>query len=229
MRICFSSKFMITFVDMRRFTYILTGCLLLLSIESKAQFHTIKIKENLYKIDRTKSENNKEGVSPKIKGRIDTVTTRNLKDTSSVMVTKERIGEVPVFAYPLRKIKVTSSFGYRKDPFTGKKLLHNGLDLRARNEEVYAMLHGKVIRTGEDRRSGKYVILQHGNIQISYCHLSKIMVKVGTLVNPGKVVAISGSTGRSSGPHLHLTLRVKGEIIDPSILLGLLKKSCKEV
>ena len=202
---------------------------MLLSVESKAQFHTIEIKENLYKIERAKSRKNKEEVLPQIKGKIDTVTTRNLKDTSCVMAQKERIGEIPLFAYPLKQIKVTSSFGYRKDPFTGKKRLHNGLDLRARNEEVYAMLHGKVIKTGEDRRSGKYVILQHGNIQISYCHLSKILVPAGTSVNPRMVVAISGSTGRSSGPHLHLTLRVKGEIIDPSILLGLLKKSCKEV
>ena len=201
---------------------------MLLSVESKAQFHTIEIKENLYKIERAKSRNNKE-VLPLIKGKIDTVTTRNLKDTSCVIAQKERIGEVPFFAYPLKQIKVTSSFGYRKDPFTGKKRLHNGLDLRARNEEVYAMLYGKVIKTGEDRRSGKYVILQHGNIQISYCHLSKIMVKAGTLVKPGKVVAISGSTGRSSGPHLHLTLRVNGEILDPSILLGLLNKTFKEI
>ena len=220
---------MITFAAMRIFTYILTGCLMLLSVDSKAQFNTIEIKENLYKIERAKSRNNKDEVRAQIKGRIDSVTTRNLKDTSSVMAQKKRIGEVPFFAYPLKQIKVTSSFGYRKDPFTGKKRLHNGLDLRARNEEVYAMLHGKVIKTGEDRKSGKYVILQHGNIQISYCHLSKILVPTGTSVNPRMVVAISGSTGRSSGPHLHLTLRVKGEIIDPSILLGLLKKSCKEV
>ena len=145
-------------------------------------------------------------------------------DTSSIMAQKERIGEEPVFAYPLKQIKVTSSFGYRKDPFTGKTRLHNGLDLRARNEEVYAMLHGKVIKTGEDRRSGKYVILQHGNIQISYCHLSKILVRTGTLVNPGKVVAISGSTGRSSGPHLHITARFKGESVNPSIILSYFSK-----
>ncbi len=193
---------------------------MLLTVESKAQFHTIEIKENLYKIERTKSGNNKEDVRPQIQGRIDSVTTQNLKDTSSVMVQKERIGEVPFFAYPLKQIKVTSSFGYRKDPFTGKKRLHNGLDLRARNEEVYAMLHGKVIKTGEDRRSGKYVILQHGNIQISYCHLSKILVPAGTSVNPGKVVAISGSTGRSSGPHLHITARFKGESVNPEIILS---------
>ena len=220
---------MITFAAMRRFIYIFTSCLMLLSVESKAQFHTIEIKENLYKIERTKSEKNKEDVRLQIKGRIDSVTTQNLKDTSCVMVQKERIGEVPFFAYPLKQIKVTSSFGYRKDPFTGKKRLHNGLDLRARNEEVYAMLHGKVIKTGEDQRSGKYVILQHGNIQISYCHLSKIIVKTGANVNPGKVVAISGSTGRSSGPHLHMTLRVNGEIINPTILLSLLRKSCNKV
>ena len=220
---------MFTFAAMRRFTYILTGCLMLLSVDSKAQFHTIEIKENLYKIERTKSENNKEDVRPQIKGRIDSVTTQNLEDTSCVMVQKERIGEVPFFAYPLKQIQVTSSFGYRKDPFTGKKRLHNGLDLRARNEEVYAMLHGKVIKTGEDRRSGKYVILQHGNIQISYCHLSKILVPVGTSVDPGKVVAISGSTGRSSGPHLHITAKLKNEYINPYLLLEYAKRLIEDL
>ena len=73
---------------------------MLLSVESKAQFHTIEIKEKLYKIERAKSRNNKEEVLPQIKGKIDTVTTRNLKDTSCVMAQKERIGEVPFFAYP---------------------------------------------------------------------------------------------------------------------------------
>lgn len=224
MRMSFSSKFMITFADMRRFAYILTGCLVLLTVELKAQFHTIEIKENLYKIERTKSENEKEDIRPKTKEKIDYFTTQNPKDTSNINAQKERIGEEPVFAYPLKQIKVTSSFGYRKDPFTGKTRLHNGLDLRARNEEVYAMLHGKVIKTGEDRQSGKYVILQHGNIQISYCHLSKILVRTGTLVNPGTVVAISGSTGRSSGPHLHITARFKGKSVNPAIILSYFSK-----
>ena len=214
---------------MKPILYILAGCFLLFSSESKAQFNTVGFKEKLCKITINDAQRTKEEIENGTKGINDSIALQKLDGTLKTVEQEERIGEVPLFAYPLKKIKVTSSFGYRKDPFTGKKRLHNGLDLRARNEEVYAMLQGEVIKTGEDKTSGKYVILKHGNIQISYCHLSKILVKAETVVYPGKTVAISGSTGRSSGPHLHLTLRVNGEIIDPSILLGLLKKSCKEV
>lgn len=215
---------MITFANMGRFTNIIIGCLMLLfSQESRAQFHTIKIERNLHKIEKVEAEKSKLNIRPITKGSIDSVATSNFKDVSDVMVQKERVDEVPFFAYPLKQIKVTSSFGYRKDPFTGKKRLHNGLDLRARNEEVYAMLHGKVIKTGEDKRSGKYIILQHGNIQISFCHLSKVLIRSGSNVFPGMNIGISGMTGRSSGPHLHITCKYKGELVDPMIIIHYFK------
>ena len=110
-------------------------------------------------------------------------------------------------SYPLKKIIVTSPYGRRKDPFTGKRRSHNGLDLRARNEEVYAMMPGKVVKVSSDKRSGKYVTIRHGDYIVSYCHLSKALVKKGVKVLPGEVVAISGNTGRSTGPHLHITTK----------------------
>ena len=122
-------------------------------------------------------------------------------------------------AYPLRNIKVNSPYGYRTDPITGKRKFHNGIDLQARNEEAFAMFDGVVSKVGQDKTSGKYVIIQHGNIRISYCHLSQVLTAKGTLVRPGDIIAITGSTGRSTGPHLHLTCKFKGKAIDPSILL----------
>lgn len=80
-------------------------------------------------------------------------------------------------SYPLKEIIVTSPYGQRKDPFTGKRNNHNGLDLRARNEEVYAMMPGEVVKVSSDKRSGKYVTIRHDNYTISYCHLSKALVK----------------------------------------------------
>ena len=79
-------------------------------------------------------------------------------------------------SYPLKHVKVNSPFGTRRDPFTGAKASHNGLDLKAYYEEVYAMFDGKVKKVGADPRSGNYVVLQHGEYTISYCHLSKVRV-----------------------------------------------------
>lgn len=122
-------------------------------------------------------------------------------------------------SYPLKSVRVNSPYGIRHDPFTGSKVLHNGLDLRAYYENVYAMFDGKVQKTGSDGRSGNYVVIAHGVYMVSYCHLSKVLVAQGDEVLAGDVIGISGNTGRSTGPHLHLTCRHKGEQTDPYTLL----------
>ena len=122
-------------------------------------------------------------------------------------------------SYPLKGIKVNSSYGSRKDPFTGQKSTHSGLDLQAYYEDVYAMFDGQVMKIGSDSRSGNYIVLQHGEYTISYCHLSKVTASEGENVLAGDVVGISGSTGRSTGPHLHLTCKYQGKVTDPYPLL----------
>lgn len=123
------------------------------------------------------------------------------------------------YSLPLDDIHVTSAYGSRKDPFTGKRSEHSGLDLRARNSRVYAMMDGTVTRTGQDRKSGIYVTIQHDGYSVSYCHLSKVMVKKGKEVKAGETVAISGNSGRSTGPHLHVTYRVDGKTENPAYLI----------
>ena len=131
-------------------------------------------------------------------------------------------------SYPLQHIKVTSPYGNRKDPFTGKKAFHSGIDLKARNEEVLSMFDGYVEQIGEDSRSGRYVVLRHGDYQVSYCHLSKVTAYEGEELLAGDAVGITGSTGRSTGEHLHITLRYKGERQNPYILLTRIQKVRKE-
>lgn len=126
-------------------------------------------------------------------------------------------------SYPLKSIKVNSSFGVRKDPFTGKKSTHSGLDLQARYEEVYSMFDGSIEKIGSDSRSGNYVILRHGSYTVSYCHMSRVTVKEGDEVIAGDPVGISGNSGRSTGPHLHITCKYKGETRDPYTLLVYIK------
>lgn len=128
-------------------------------------------------------------------------------------------------SFPLQNIKVNSFYGSRVDPFTGKCKQHKGLDLRARYEEVLSMFDGSVKRTGYDKGSGKYVVLQHGDWTISYCHLSEIWVTPQQKLLAGDPIGISGTTGRSTGPHLHISCRLKGQLEDPYNLLLYVKET----
>lgn len=124
---------------------------------------------------------------------------------------------------PLKgKLHITSKFGQRRNPF-GKKSseFHSGIDLSAKaGTPIYAMLPGEVALIGYDPRSGNYIKLRHGSFTVSYCHLiRKPNIPIGSKVLPGQTVAHVGSTGRSTGPHLHITLKRNGRVIDPAILL----------
>lgn len=127
-------------------------------------------------------------------------------------------------SYPLKSIKVTSRFGARKDPFSGDRSVHSGLDLQAIYEDVYSMFDGQVEKVGNDSRSGHYIIIRHGEYTISYCHLSRVSVREGDNLIAGDIVGISGNTGRSTGPHLHITCRYKGNVADPYTLLLYIKE-----
>jgi murein DD-endopeptidase len=128
-------------------------------------------------------------------------------------------------SYPLDKIVVTSPFGVRADPFSGKRSQHKGLDVRADHVQVYAMMYGEVIKVGFDKRSGNYVSIRHGDYTVTYCHLSQPLVRKGAVVMPGEVVAISGDTGRSTAPHLHISVRRGGEYLNPAILLDVIRRT----
>ena len=153
------------------------------------------------------------------------------KDDSSTKVGKSKaecpdkwIRQYLSVSYPLDRMVVNSTYGWRRDPFTDKQSLHNGMDFHARSNEVYAMMEGEVMKVGYDKRSGNYVTIRHGNYTVSYCHLSKALVRKGTIVKPGEVVAITGNTGtRTTGEHLHLSVKYKGKYINPNILLQYIK------
>ena len=133
---------------------------------------------------------------------------------------KQWISSYPSITYPLKSIKVTSPYGYRRDPFTGKLSWHNGLDLRAKNEPAYAMMDGIVEKVGYDNRSGNYVTLRHVNYHVSYCHLSSVIVDKGERVFSGTIIGITGNSGRSTCSHLHLTCKKDGKSINPTILFS---------
>lgn len=127
-------------------------------------------------------------------------------------------------ALPLKKIHINSGFGMRRHPIYHKRIMHNGIDLSARYEKVYSMFPGTVIKVGQDSRSGKFVTVRTGDYTISYCHLSQQLVKEKEFVNAGTNIAISGNTGASTGPHLHITTKKDGQVFNPAILLNIIAK-----
>lgn len=125
---------------------------------------------------------------------------------------------------PLDHMDVTSAYGMRKHPITHLRTLHNGIDLAARFEAVYAMLPGEVINKGKDGKNGIFIVIQSGDLTVSYCHLAHAFIQMGDSVVPGQIIAQSGNTGRSTGPHLHLTVRHHGKTIDPTELFRLIEE-----
>jgi murein DD-endopeptidase MepM/ murein hydrolase activator NlpD len=121
------------------------------------------------------------------------------------------------FRDPAPGREITSPFGNRKDPFFGKLALHTGVDFRfTPGEKVKATAPGKVISAGWAGGYGNMVEIDHGNgISTRYGHMADILVKPGDTLKTGDIVGLAGSTGRSTGTHLHYEVREHGQAIDP--------------
>ena len=191
---------------------------------AKAQFNTVSDNVCRYKVKKVE-----EKLLPPANNQVDSVTA-NLpqQETDSVdSKQKQWTSSYPSITYPLKSIKVTSPYGYRRDPINGRKSMHHGIDLQAHNEYVYSMMDGKVEKVGYDARSGNYIILRHADFTISYCHLSKVHIAPGTPVFAGTIIGRSGSTGRATGEHLHIVAKHKGIIFNPKILFCYIKSHQK--
>lgn len=117
--------------------------------------------------------------------------------------------------------RITSYFGNRNAPVAGASTFHQGVDIGAGDlpvskRDVVAALSGRVIEAGYSSSSGNYIVLDHGNgLQTRYLHASKLYVRVNQVVERGQVIMQAGSTGYSSGPHLHFAIFVNGVALDP--------------
>jgi hypothetical protein len=113
---------------------------------------------------------------------------------------------------------LTSTFGYRTSPFTGRRELHKGLDIATRsNTPIIAPADGLVVFAGREGGFGNMLIVDHGyGIMTRYAHCSSLEAKLGDKIKRGDIVAKVGSTGRSTGPHLHYEVAVNGVAVNPN-------------
>ena len=138
-------------------------------------------------------------------------------DATSLRNAMGELFRLPISA----KFRWSSPYGNRIDPIAGVKSFHTGTDMACpTGTPILAAMSGKVTTTGLNRVYGNYVIIDHGNgYQTLYAHMSKIIASKGQWVSQGTRIGLVGSTGYSTGPHLHFTVYKNGKLIDPMTVL----------
>jgi murein DD-endopeptidase MepM/ murein hydrolase activator NlpD len=132
-----------------------------------------------------------------------------------------RLMEILPLGYPVQTPRITSGFGYRRDPFTGKLADHSGIDFRGEKGDIaLSTAPGTVIFVGDRGNYGTVVDVDHGmGFTTRYAHLDEASVKVGDEVQAGAKVGLIGNTGRSTGRHLHYEVRYNGQLYNPKELI----------
>jgi murein DD-endopeptidase MepM/ murein hydrolase activator NlpD len=140
-----------------------------------------------------------------------------LEQTKQKVIVTLQLLKVTPTIWPVDTRHITSSFGYRKDPFTYRPTFHNGYDIAGdANDPVYVTADGIVVSSGYDNLHGNNIIVNHTNgLRTWYMHLNKSLVSEGDHVSKGEKIGLLGSTGRSTGPHLHYEVKKDGVSIDP--------------
>ena len=144
---------------------------------------------------------------------------QQLELLDSILIERESQSEFSVSGRPINRGYISSSFGRRIDPFTGNLAFHQGVDFSTGDPgaDVFAVAAGVVTYAGDKQGFGKMVQVDHGNgFETIYAHDQQVLVKVGDVVKKGQVIALSGSTGRSSGPHVHFEVHKNGRVVDPA-------------
>ncbi|QNF31359.1 M23 family metallopeptidase (plasmid) [Adhaeribacter swui] len=120
---------------------------------------------------------------------------------------------------PLTAPYINSGYGNRMDPLTGKTRFHAGIDFKGASDSVMVILPGRVSKVGYSGGLGNYVEVTHADFTTVYGHLSGIAVREGMYIKAGTLIGLTGSTGRSTGDHLHFALKYKGRIVNPTPFL----------
>lgn len=178
---------------------------------------TVRVKKKKYKIQRLTLP--KKMVTPPTK-----VYDKIARDRKEVKVAKDSMSAERMWFVPFMR----PTKGGQSSPYGAQRILngkpknpHRGLDFRgAKGTAIKAMADGKVVLVGEHYYAGNSIYLDHGNgVVTMYFHLSRIDVKEGDTVERGQVIGGIGSTGRVTGPHLHMSVSVQGRLVDPNYIM----------
>lgn len=146
-----------------------------------------------------------------------------LEQPNSISDENEWFPSISKIVMPLKNnLSITSAFGSRIHPIFGMQKMHNGIDLKADHEDVYAVLDGIVTESGWDSKGGgNYIKIKHlDRFETAYLHLSQLYYRTGEKVRAGFIVGKSGNTGNSTGPHLHFAVKEYGRSINPAHFLN---------
>lgn len=151
---------------------------------------------------------------------------KELDEALDVLDSLKKEARLLPIANPAPGRAISSSFGVRRDPFLGKPALHSGMDFRSpAGASILATAPGVVVKAGRNGGYGRMVEIDHGNgFSTRFAHMSRIKVKIGQKIETGDIVGEVGSSGRSTGPHLHYEVRRNGAPIDPLRFLKAGKK-----
>jgi len=210
---------------MKKNIVLLSILTLITNLSIYGQFNTVRPKEKeketeIENIVEQSQKNSKEISS------IQSVNNPDLQESTRKMIDTMRKRQL--VSPPVDDIKITSNYGYRNDPFTGKRQFHKGIDIATDYNYVYSIMPGKIIKSGKNRTLGEFVQVDHGEFRTTYGHLSKRLVEAKEAVEAGQPIGISGNTGRSTGEHLHLGMSFKGKTIDPQPIIEYILKILNE-
>lgn len=140
-----------------------------------------------------------------------------LSTLEQMLMSRDLMAEVTPSGRPLKKGWMSSTYGKRTDPFSGKKSYHHGVDFAGkRGSEVVAVASGVVLRSKKVSGYGNVVEIRHADgYSTLYGHNKENLVKEGDMVTKGQAIALLGSTGRSTGPHVHFEVHRNGKIVNP--------------
>lgn len=143
------------------------------------------------------------------------------ESTGTAVAVMASLGNNREITVPLHG-RITSRYGYRINPISGKYGLHTGVDIAAdEGTNIVAAYNGVVRDTGYGTKKGKFVLMEHmDGTETLYCHCSEILVDEGTVIRAGETIALVGNTGWSTGPHLHFEIHRNGSTIDPLTIIA---------
>jgi murein DD-endopeptidase MepM/ murein hydrolase activator NlpD len=197
-----------------------------------SQFHTVRPKTSTKKSSTQKEEQMGDrlmftesdilsvNISGKTTGKREEEINLPSKDG---MTPQEMIKLKKYLALPIDTVIPTSDYGWREDPIDGKTKFHKGVDLRADYNYIYSIMPGMVRRSGTDKNLGNFVEIESGDFRTIYAHLYQNLVNIKQAVEAGQPIGISGSSGRSTGEHLHFQMLFKDNTIDPKPILDFIQ------